>query len=62
MAVKLTLTSELLSLNIGDKKEYPLSRCTSIRSMASSMSLMHDRIYKTETDRETKTITVTRIS
>ena len=60
MEKKTSLKKELEQMNIGDTREYPIIRTMSIRSMASTVSLQLDRIYKTTTCRETKTITITR--
>ncbi|HIT83150.1 MAG TPA: hypothetical protein IAA99_02980 [Candidatus Avibacteroides faecavium] len=61
MPKKQTFTSEMEQMKVGDKKVYPASRCTSVRSMASMMGFRYDRKYITESDKQRRTITVTRI-
>ena len=61
MPKKQTLTSEFEQMKVGDKKDYPASRYTSIRSLASTISFMLDRKYSTSIDREKRIVTVTRV-
>lgn len=61
MPKKQTFTSELEKMKVGEKKDYPASRCTSVRSMASTMSFMLNRKYSTCIDRERRIVTVTRV-
>lgn len=53
---------ELTELNVGEKAVFPISKTKSVRAQASDLGLILDRKYKTETCRQTKTITVTRVS
>ena len=61
MAKKHSLTNEFAAMKIGDKREYPAERCSTVYSMASMMGFRLDRKYQTETDRERRVITVTRL-
>lgn len=57
---KTTLTSQFESMRVGEVIEYPAEQSMSIRALASSLGFKLDRIYKTQTNREKRTITVTR--
>ena len=59
MPKKQTFTSELEQMQVGDKKVYPASRCTSV--MASTLSFRYNRKYTTESDKKQRTITVIRV-
>ena len=61
MPKKQTFTSELEQMQVGDKKVYPASRCTSVRSMASMLGFRYNRKYTTESDKKKRTITVIRV-
>ena len=61
MPKKQTFTSELEQMKVGDKKEYPASKYTSMRSLASTLSFMLNRKYSTSIDREKRIVTVTRV-
>lgn len=61
MPKKQTFTSEFEQMKVGDTKDYPASRYTSVRSLASTMSFMLNRKYSTCIDRERRIVTVTRI-
>ena len=61
MAKKQTITSELEQMKVGESKDYPASRYTSVRSMASTMSFMLDRKYSTCIDHERRAVTVKRV-
>ena len=61
MAKKQTLTSEFERMEVGATKDYPASRYTSIRSMATTVSFMLNRKYSTCIDRERRIVTVTRV-
>lgn len=62
MARKKTITGELEPMLIGERKEFPASLCTTVRSMTSTLGFKWDRIYRTEIDRERRVVVVTRIS
>lgn len=62
MIKKKTITGELEPMKVGEKKEFPASLCTTVRSMASMLGFKWDRVYKTEADRERKVIIIKRIS
>lgn len=57
---KTTLTSQFESMRVGEVIEYPAEQSMSVRALASSLGFKLDRIYKTQTNREKRTITVTR--
>lgn len=61
MKKKQTFTSELEQMKVGERKEYPAIRCTSVRSMASTLSFMLNRKYSTCIDKERRIVTVTRV-
>ncbi len=61
MPKKQTFTSEFEQMKVGDKKEYPASKYTSMRSLASTLSFMLNRKYSTSIDREKRIVTVTRV-
>ena len=61
MPKKQTFTSELEQMKVEDKRIYPASRCTSVRSMASTLSFRYDRKYTTESDKKRRIVTVTRV-
>ena len=61
MPKKQTFTSEFEQMKVGDTKDYPASRYTSVRSLASTMSFMLNRKYSTCIDRERRIVTVTRV-
>lgn len=57
---KTTLTSQFESMRVGEVIEYPAEQSMSVRALASSLGFKLNRIYKTRTDREKRTIAVTR--
>lgn len=61
MPKKQTFTSELEQMKVGEAKEYPAARCTSARSMASTLSFRFNRKYTTEIDKKRRIIIVKRI-
>ena len=61
MPKKQTFTTEFEQMKVGDKKEYPASKYTSMRSLASTLSFMLNRKYSTSIDREKRIVTVTRV-
>ena len=52
----------LRELNVGETVTFPIARTKVVRAQASDLGLIHERKYKTETDREKRIITVIRIS
>lgn len=52
----------LRELNVGETTTFPIARTKVVRAQASDLGLILDRKYRTETCRQTKTITVTRIA
>lgn len=52
----------LTALEVGDAVVFPISRLKSVRTQASELGAIFNRRYKTKTNRENQTITVSRIS
>lgn len=61
MPKKQTFTSELEQMKVGETKEYPAVKCTSARSMASTLSFRFNRKYTTEIDKKRRIVIVKRI-
>ena len=61
MEEKANVRKELTDLNVGDRVSYSIAKTKSVRAQASDLGLILDRVYKTSTSRENKTITVTRV-
>lgn len=56
-----TLTSELLSMDVGEKKEYPAMRINSLRSLASTLGFRFDRKYTTCIDKKKRAVCIKRL-
>ena len=52
----------LAALEVGDAVVFPISRLKSVRTQASELGAIFNRRFKTKTNRENQTITVSRIS
>ena len=52
----------LTALEVGDAVVFPISRLKSVRTQASELGAIINRRFKTKTNRENQTITVSRIS
>lgn len=52
----------LTSLEVGESATFPILRLKSVRTQASELGAIYNRQFKTKTDRENQTITVTRVS
>lgn len=52
----------LTALEVGDTVVFPISRLKSVRTQASELGAIFNRRFKTKTNRENQTITVSRIS
>lgn len=52
----------LTALEVGDAVVFPISRLKSLRTQASELGAIFNRRFKTKTNRENQTITVSRIS
>ena len=52
----------LVSLEVGASVSFPISRLKSVRTQASELGAIYNRQFKTKTDRNNQTITVTRVS
>ena len=61
MEEKVNVRKELTDLNVGDRVSYSIAKTKSVRAQASDLGLILDRVYKTCTSRENRTITVTRV-
>ena len=52
----------LTALEVGDAVVFPISRLKSVRTQGSELGAIFNRRFKTKTNRENQTITVSRIS
>ena len=52
----------LTALEVGDAVVFPISRLKGVRTQASELGAIFNRRFKTKTNRENQTITVSRIS
>ena len=52
----------LTALEMGDAVVFPISRLKSVRTQASELGAIFNRRFKTKTNRENQTITVSRLS
>ena len=52
----------LTALEVGDAVVFTISRLKSVRTQASELGAIFNRRFKTKTNRENQTITVSRIS
>lgn len=52
----------LTALEVGDAVVFPISRLKSVRTQASELGAIFNRRFRTKTNRENQTITVSRIS
>lgn len=52
----------LVALEVGDAAVFPISRLKSVRTQASELGAIFNRVFKTKTNRTNQTITVSRIS
>ena len=52
----------LVSLEVGASVSFSISRLKSVRTQASELGAIYNRQFKTKTDRNNQTITVTRVS
>ena len=51
----------LTALEIGGEVTFPISRLKSVRTQASELGAIFNRLFKTRTDLENQTITVKRV-
>jgi hypothetical protein len=54
------ISTILAAMKLGDKVDFPIGRIRSVRVLSSDCGLRLGRLYKTKSDRDTQTITVTR--
>lgn len=58
----LKIRPTLANMEVGESNDFPIEQMRSVRAMASELGVIHDRKYRTRTNRQDRTITVTRIS
>lgn len=51
----------LVSLEPGQSITFPIEKMKSVRAQASELAMIHNRKYKTRTDKEMRVIMVTRV-
>lgn len=56
------ISHAITNLEVGDKTIFPIEKIRSVRSEASSLGAILDRVFKASMDREARTVVVTRIS
>lgn len=59
---KVKVRPALTHLEVGEKITFSIAKTKSIRAQSSELGLILGRLYTTETNRENRTITVTRIA
>ena len=59
---KETVKDQIKQMEVGQTLSYPIERLTVVRTYACELGMILDRKYKTETDRDNRTINVTRES
>lgn len=57
---KVKVRPALTAMEVGEQLTFPIENTKSVRAQSSDLGLILDRIYKTETNRDERTITVTR--
>lgn len=62
MARKNSLTAAIRALEVGERKEFPIERMSTVQSSASREGLISGRVYTTESSREKRVVSVIRIS
>ena len=62
MADNQKIRPALTGMEIGATLVFPIEKTKSVRAQASDLGLILVRVYKTETDRKGRTITVKRIA
>lgn len=61
MARKNSLAVAIREMKIGEIREYPLDRYSTVQSTASREGLVNSRVYTTESDRERRIISIKRL-
>lgn len=59
---KTSVRQTIIQLSVGESVTYDLERLKSIRTQASELGAVFNRKYTTKTNREARTLTVTRIA
>ena len=62
MEEKIRIRPTIRSLAVNEKAVFPLEKLNCVRSNAGEIALIHERKFTTKTDREARTITITRVS
>ena len=57
-----TLVADIAGLRVGESVTYPVERANTVKVTCSSYGLSWRKRFKTKVDRDTRTITVTRVS
>lgn len=57
---KISISSAIVSLNVGEVRTFPISSSLSVRTLACNLGVVNGKKYATRTDREAGVITVTR--
>lgn len=57
---RVNVRQSLTKMLVGEQLTFPIENTKSIRAQSSDLGLILNRIYKTETNRDNRTITVTR--
>lgn len=57
-----TLVADIAGLRVGESVTYPVERANTVKVTCSSYGLSWHKRFKTNIDREARTITVTRVS
>lgn len=55
-----SMRQQLMEMRVGQKLVFPLSNLTSVRAACSNYGLQWDKKFLTESNREERTVTVTR--
>ena len=61
MAENISITSVLRALDTGNSTVFPINRLRSVRAIASEIGVMYNRKFRTVSNREARTVTVTRV-
>lgn len=57
---QLKVRTALTNLEVGETVSFPIDKTKGVRSQASDLGIILDRVYSTATNRQERTITVTR--
>lgn len=62
MEENIRIRPTIKKLEVNEKAVFPLEKLNCVRSNAGEIALIFDRKYTTKTDKEARTITITRVS